>query len=136
MLLRILDMLRRAMWKAFGHSAFTMAKAAAYSAILSIFPALLVFTTLLALIPDTDTTSGEIRSGFEQVLPADTMSLLQSYFQINHARSIRLVWTSSFVMLFAAMGVMMSLMEGLRRAYQLPRGSWGFWKERAIALAL
>lgn len=136
MLLRIFDMLRRAMWKAFGHNAFTMAKAAAYSAILSVFPALLVFTTLLALIPDTDTTSGEIRSGFAQILPPDTMSLIQSYFQVNHARSVRLVWTASFVTLFAAMGVMMSLMEGLRRAYQLPRGSWGFWKERAIALAL
>jgi membrane protein len=136
MLLRLLGHLRRAMWRAFGHSAFTNAKAAAYSAILSIFPALLVVTTLLALTPETDTFRGEMRSSFSELLPPDTMSLLQAYFQTNHGRSVRLVWTASFITVGAAMGVMLSLMEGFRRAYLFPRGEWGFWRERAVALAL
>jgi membrane protein len=34
------------------------------------------------------------------------------------------------------MGVMLSLMEGFRRAYRLPRGQFGFWKERLVALLL
>jgi membrane protein len=136
MLLRLLGHLRRAMWRAFGHSAFTNAKAAAYSAILSIFPALLVLTTLLAVTPETDTFRGEMRSSFSELLPPDTMSLLQAYFQTNHGRSVRLVWTASFITVGAAMGVMLSLMEGFRRAYLFPREEWGFWRERAIALAL
>lgn len=136
MLLRLLGHLRRAMWRAFGHSAFTNAKAAAYSAILSIFPALLVLTTLLAVTPETDTFRGEMRSSFSELLPPDTMSLLQAYFQTNHGRSVRLVWTASFITVGAAMGVMLSLMEGFRRAYLFPRGEWGFWRERAVALAL
>ena len=136
MLMRLIHSLRRAAWSAFSHSAFTNAKAAAYSAILSLFPALLVVTTLLALSPETDTFRGEIRTGFSELLPPDTMSLVQAYFQTNHARSVRLIWTSSFVTIGASMGVMLSLMEGFRRAYLLPRGEWGFWRERFVALAL
>ena len=34
------------------------------------------------------------------------------------------------------MGVMLSLMEGFRRAYRLPRGQFGFWRERLVALLL
>ncbi|MFT4113489.1 YihY/virulence factor BrkB family protein [Silvibacterium sp.] len=128
--------LRRAAWSAFSHSAFTNAKAAAYSAILSLFPAMLVLTTLLALSPETDSFRGDLRQGLSELLPADTMSLVQSYFQSNHARSIRLVWTSSTVMLGASMGMMLSLMESFRRAYRLPRNEWGFWHERLVAAAL
>ena len=136
MLLRSFDHLRRAMWRALAHGAFNNAKAAAYSAILSIFPALLVVTTLLAFTPETDTVRGDIRNGFSDILPPDTMSLLQTYFQTNHARSVRLIWTSVFITIFAAMGVMLSLMDGFRRAYLLPRSEWSSWQEHLVALAL
>lgn len=136
MVLRHFHHLRRAAWEAFSHSVFANAKAAAYSAILSIFPALLVITTLLAFSPETDTLRGDLRVAFSSILPADTMSLVQGYFQINHGRSIRIVATSIFVTLAAAMGAMLSLMEGFRRAYKLPRGESDFWKERLVALAL
>ncbi|HZD51210.1 MAG TPA: YihY/virulence factor BrkB family protein, partial [Silvibacterium sp.] len=135
-LIRTFDHLRRALWRAFGHGALNNAKAAAYSGILSIFPALLVLTTLLALTPETDTVRGDIRNAFSEFLPPDTMSLLQTYFLTNHARSLRLVWTAVFISIGASMGVMLSLMDGFRRAYLLPRGEWSFWREHAIALAL
>lgn len=135
-MLRIFQHLRRAVWSAFGHSALSMAKAAAYSAILSIFPALLVVTTLVALLPAGDDIRGVLRAAFQQVLPPDTMSLVQMYFMVNHARSMHIVWGSVFVSVFAAMGVLLSLMEGFRRAYRLPRGHWGFWRERVVALLL
>lgn len=125
-MLRIFRHLRKALWSAFGHGAFSMAKAAAYSAILSIFPALLVVTTVVALLPAGDDIRGVLRAAFQQVLPPDTMSLVQMYFMVNRARSVHIVWASVFITLFAAMGVLLSLMEGFRRAYRLPRGSWGF----------
>lgn len=136
MLTRLLQYLRKAAWSAFTHSGFTNAKAAAYSGILSLFPAILVATTLLALSPETDTFRGDLREGFAQLLPRDTMTLVQTYFQTNHARSVRTLWTAAFVTMGAAMGVMLSLMEGFRKAYLLPRHEWGFWRERAMALAL
>lgn len=136
MVLRQFHHLRRAVWSAFGHNILTNAKAAAYSAILSIFPALLVLTTALAFSPETDSLRGDLRLAFSSILPADTMSLVQAYFQINHARTVRIVVTSIFVTIAAATGVMLSLMEGFRRAYKLPHGEWNFWKERMVAVAL
>jgi len=127
---------RRALVKALAHDVLTSAKAAAYSAILSLFPALLVVTTVLALTPETDTFTGEIRSVFGQILPSDTMDLAQIYFTTRHGRSEQVLWSASLVTVLAAIGVMLSLMEGFRRAYRLPRHLWGFWKTRAIALAL
>ncbi|HEX4036761.1 MAG TPA: YihY/virulence factor BrkB family protein [Acidobacteriaceae bacterium] len=135
-MLRIVQHLRRAVWSALGHNAITMAKAAAYSAILSLFPAMLVVTTLFAVTPSGDSVGGVLRAALRQFLPPDTMSLVQSYFVSYHARSLRIVWGSVFVSIFAAMGVLLSLMEGFRRAYRLPRGSWGFWRERIVALLL
>lgn len=136
MVVRHFHHLRRAAWAAFGHSVLTNAKAAAYSAILSLFPALLVLTTVLAFTPETDTLRGDLRLAFNSILPSDTMALAQSYFQMNHARSVRIVATAVFVTFAAATGVMLSLMEGFRRAYKLPRGVWDFWKERVIAVLL
>jgi membrane protein len=127
--------LRRAAWNAFLHNAFTTAKAAAYSAILSLFPAMLVGTTLLALGPESDTLT-DIRWAFYDILPPDTMNLVQSYFQINHTRSVRLIWSATAVAIFASSGFMLSIMEGFRRAYRLPRGTWSFWRERVVAFSL
>jgi membrane protein len=135
-MLRMLAHLRRAIWAAFGHSVFSMAKAAAYSAMLSLFPALVVVTTLFAIMPSGDDIRGVLRASLRQVLPPDTMLLVQNYFFSYHTRSIRIVWGCVFVSLFAAMGVLLTLMDGFRRAYRLPRGVWGFWQERLAAALL
>lgn len=136
MVVRHFHYLRRAIWEGLGHGVFGNAKAAAYSSILSIFPALLVLTTVLAFAPETDTLRGDLRLAFSSILPADTMSLVQSYFQINYAHSVRIVETSVFVTFAAAMGVMLSLMDGFRRAYRFPRHEWNFWRVRITAAAL
>lgn len=132
-MVRILGHLRQALWKAFTHDILTTAKATAYSGILLLFPGLLLVTSLLTLTPGAATLRGEIRSAFDEVLPADTMMLVQTYFQIQHHRSVQVLWSASTISFFAAMGVMLSLMEGFRRAYQFKRGSWKFWKQRLIA---
>jgi membrane protein len=40
------------------------------------------------------------------------------------------------VAFFAAIGVMLSLMEGFRHAYRLPRKVWSFWRTQLVAVAL
>jgi membrane protein len=133
---RLLEHFRRTLGKSMSHDVFTVAKAAAYSAMLTLFPALLVITTLLALTPETDNLATEIRSVFNQVLPSDTMNLAQIYFVTRHAHSLQVLWSASLVALFAAMGVMLSLMEGFRRAYRLPRRIWNPLRRRWTATAL
>jgi membrane protein len=133
---RVLEKIRLALVTSFSHDVFGTAKGAAYSAILCLFPTILVLTTLLALTPESDNLRGEMRAAFAEVLPQDTMSLLHAYFTNQKARSEQVVSSAILVSLVAAMGMMNSLMEGFRRAYDLPRHEWSFWVSRLVALAL
>jgi membrane protein len=133
---KFLLQLRRALWLALEHDVLNTAKAAAYSGMLMLFPALVVLTTMLARVPEGTSLVGEIRQAFEQFLPADSMSLLQASLQTRHIRSSQLILSAASLSIFAGLGLMLSLMEGFRRAYRLPRESWGFGGRRMRALLL
>lgn len=133
---RIFLHLRKALWQAVAHDVLTTAKAAAYSGMLMLFPALVVLTTLLVQVPEGTTLVGAIRGVFEQILPADSMSLLQSALETRRIHSNQLIFSAASLSLYAALEVMLSLMEGFRRAYRLPREEWGFWERRLRALLL
>lgn len=128
--------LKQAGWNSFRHSAFQNSKAAAYSGILSLFPTLLAITTVLALAPEGPSFLGELRYGFSQILPPDTMLLVQAYFNPGKGRSLHLILIACTISFFAAMGLMLAIMEGLRRADRLPRNAWNFWKQRLVATLL
>jgi len=127
---------RKTVLQALAHDAINTAKAAAYSGILMLFPALLVVTTLVAQIQEGGTLLGELRSIYEQFLPTDTLDLLQSYVLTRHVSSDRLIFSAATFTVFAGLGVMLSLMEGFRRAYRLPMEDWGFWSRRLRAVLL
>src|SRR6202044_3852316 len=63
-------------------------------------------------------------------------NLLYTYLTTQKVRGEQVVFSAIVVSLVAAMGVMNSLMEGFRRAYDLPRRERPFWVERLVALAL
>lgn len=132
----ILVNLRKALWLALDHDVLNTAKAAAYSGMLMLFPALVVLTALVAQVPQGTTLVGEIRAAFVQFLPADSMSLLQSLMQTRRIRSTQLIFSAASLSVFAGLGLMLSLMEGFRRAYRLRRDDWGFWRRRLRALML
>ena len=133
---RFFRKLQKALWQAFDHDVVNTAKAAAYSGMLMMFPALLVITTLLALVPEGTTLVGEIRAFFEQFMPADTLDLLQSYVLSRHIQSSPVILSAASLSVFAGLGMMLSLMEGFRRAYRLPVEAWSFWGRRGRALLL
>jgi membrane protein len=133
---RLISLSRNVLWQALEHDMVNTAKAVAYSAMLTVFPALLVLTTLFAQVEDGPTLIGEIRAVFEQVLPADTMDMLQSTVLTRRIHSIQVIFSATGLSLFASLGVTLSLMEGFRRAYRLPLAGWGFWSRRARALLL
>jgi len=133
---KFLTKLRKAVLLALDHDVINTAKAVAYSGMLMLFPALLVLTTLLAQVQEGPTLMGEIRSVFEQVLPADSMDLLQSYVLSRRIYSGQVILSATSLSVFAGLGMMLSLMEGFRRAYCLPPEAWGFWSKRLRALLL
>ncbi len=127
---------RKALWLALEHDVLNTAKAAAYSGMLMIFPALMLLTSLLAVVPAGTTLMGEIRSAFDQFLPADALALLQASMQASRMRSAQLLLSASGISIFGGIGMMLSFMEGFRRAYRLPRSDWGVWQRRLRALLL
>ncbi len=133
---RFLAQLRAAGVQALANDVFNTAKAAAYSGMLMMFPALLVISTLLAQVPEGTSLVGTVRGAFEQMLPADSMDLLQSYVLSQRIHSSQLILSAGALAVFAGLGMMLSLMEGFRRAYRLPLDDWSFWGRRARALLL
>ena len=127
---------RAAIVQAMAHDAMNTSKAAAYSGMLMMFPALLVITTLVAEVQEGATALGGLRALFEQLLPPDTLDLLQQYVLSRRLHSVQLMFSAAFLGIFAGLGVMLSLMEGFRRAYRLPAEDWGFWDRRLRALLL
>jgi len=127
---------RKAIWLALEHDVLNTAKAAAYSGMLMLFPALVVLTALLAQVPEGTSLVGEIRYSFGQFLPADSMSLLQSALETRRLHSAQLILSAAGLSVFAALGMMLSFMDGFRRAYRQPRDSWSFWQRRIRALLL
>jgi membrane protein len=135
-MLRFLVHLRHAAAQALANDVFNNAKAAAYSGMLMLFPALLVVSTVLAQVPQGNSLVGTIRGAFEQILPADSMDLLQTYVLSQRFHSAQLMVSAGALSVFAGLGMMLSLMEGFRRAYRLPLNDWSFWGRRARALLL
>ncbi len=127
---------RKALWLAFQHDMLNTAKAAAYSGMLMLFPTMVVVTALLAFVPEGPSILGQIRVAFMNVLPADTYFLLSSSMQARRIQSVRLILPAFALSVFAGLGMMLSLMEGFRRAYRFPRDEWGFWERRLRALLL
>ncbi len=128
--------IREALLQALAHDVLNTAKAAAYSGILMLFPAVLVFTTLIAQVKVGPTLVGETRGVLQQFLPTGTFDLVQSSILNHQIHSNQVVLSATSLSLFAGLGVMLSLMEGFRRAYRLPSEGWGFWGRRGRALLL
>ena len=133
-MLRFLRLLRLAFWRAFMHDAFAIAKASAYSSILTFFPALLVVGSVLATSRKTEAYLREISYALGRILPAGSATAL-AYLKGSSQRSVGVLISASLITLWTASGVMVSWMEGFRHAYQLPK-IWGLLKERIIAFAL
>jgi membrane protein len=132
-MLRFLRLLRLAFWRAFQHDAFATAKASAYSAILTLFPSLLVVGSVLGTFRKTAAYLREITYAVDRILPAG--SGIAMAFLKSSQRPVGLLVTASLLTLWTASGVMISWMEGFRRCYELPK-IWGLVEERLIAFAL
>src|SRR5258708_24110273 len=125
---RVITQFNKALALALDHDVFNTAKAAAYSGMLFCFPAVLVITTLLTLVPEGPTLVGDVRSSLGQFLPSGSMYILQSAFATHRLYSAQVLFSATTLSVFAGLRLMLSLMEGFRRAYQLPRGDWGYWQ--------
>jgi membrane protein len=131
---RFWRLFRLSIWRAFEHDAFGTAKASAYSSIFTFFPALLVLGAVLATLSRGQVYLREISYALGTILPAGSSTVL-AYLRSNADRPVGLLISTSLLTVWSASGVIISWMEGFRRAYQLPK-TWGIIQERVIAFSL
>ncbi len=126
---------RLALWRAFQHDAFSVAKAAAFSAILTLFPGILVLASLLSMSHLTEAVVRELSHALGRILPEGTNTAVMQYFTGNKPVHLRFLLTLIVITLWTGSGVMISWMQGFRAAYQMPK-IWGLVQERLIAFLL
>jgi membrane protein len=136
--LKLAQLLHRAGMAAMDHDALTVAQATAYSAMVALFPALIVAAAAISLLPDTLPLRAQMSQFFDQVLPSNVSPLLEMYFAPAHrsAHAARALLGSVVVSVAGASSVMATLMEGFRRAHDLPLTRGSFWPQRVRSLAL
>jgi len=131
-------LLRRSLSSAFEHDILTVGQATAYSAMVALFPALIVAAAVVGLLPDTLPFRFQMAIFFDRILPPNVSPLLDAYFATSHhnPQTARALFSAFVVSLTGAASVMATLMEGFRRAHNLPLPKRSFWSRRGRALAL
>jgi membrane protein len=127
-------LLRRAFIAAYEDSCFSIAKGAAYSFLLSLFPVLTAMTSLLVQARAQSVVHVMARF-LAQVVPPGTEDIILSRLRDRGARPISLPVAALILSLWAGSGAMMSLMEGFQAAYRIPSGR-PFVKQRAMGIFL
>jgi membrane protein len=119
------------------HDVPNLAQSAAYSAMVALFPALLVAAAIIASLPDTAPIRTQLGTFFERLVPSAVVPTLQSYFDApQKGKSMHVLVLSFLVSFSGASGLIGTYMEGFRRANQLPLDCWTFWRRQARAYAL
>ena len=125
---------RRSLVLAYEDGCFGVAKGAAYSALFSFFP-LLTATAAILVEANAEAISRILSRALFEVVPPGTESLVMYQFTVRGERSTALLVTASVISVWAATGLITSLMEGFRAAYHIPCGR-SFLRERTIAVLL
>jgi membrane protein len=127
-------LLRRSLFAAFDDGCLGVAKGAAYSALLSFFPVLASAATILVQTR-AEFVSRTLEDTLDQIVPPGSEELVMQQFRVTGARPISLLIVAGIISVWAASGVIKSLMEGFQAIYRIPR-SRSFLRTQGVAIGL
>jgi len=127
-------LLRRALVRAYTQNCLGIAKGAAYSGLLALFPVITVTATILVQV-QADQVSRILSRYLFRVVPPGTQELVRDRFVVAGEKPFWLLLLAALVALYAASGVMLSLMEGFNGAYHLTN-TRSFLKQHLVAAEL
>jgi membrane protein len=127
-------LLRRSAVATFDDGCLGIAKGAAYSALLSFFPVLASAAAILVQMR-AEFVSRMIERALSEIVPPDSVDLVVEQFRATGSRPLSLLIVAGLISVWAASGVIKSLMEGFQAAYRVPRNR-GFVRQNAVAIAL
>lgn len=127
-------LLRRSIAAAFDDGCFTIAKGAAYSALLSFFP---VLASAAAILVETRASfvSRALQNALYEIVPPGSEGLVVEQFRAAGRRPATLLVVADLISLWAASGVVKSLIDGFHAAYHVPRNR-SFPRQSAVSMGL
>ncbi|HXA51506.1 MAG TPA: YihY/virulence factor BrkB family protein [Candidatus Acidoferrum sp.] len=127
-------LVRQSLISTFNDGCIGYAKGAAYSALLSFFPML---TSAAAIMVQTRTefVASTLENFLSQVVPPGTEDLVVQQFRVMGARPAGILIIALIVSLWAASGVIKSLIEGFQAAYRVPRNR-SILRQSGVAMSL
>ena len=127
-------LLRRAFLAAHADGCFGIAKAAAYSALVSCVPLL---TTIAAVLvqANAQAVSRKLAEFLFEVVPPGSEDLVLHVFTTRGSQPAWLFVAAATASVWGASGFMLSLMEGFQAAYR-SKCERGFWRQRGVAIGL
>jgi membrane protein len=134
-MLRFLKQVRTVVVKTLEHDQFAVAKGAAYSAILTLFPAALLISSILTASHSTLGFVREISFAIGGIMPSGTAPSILTFFEGRKPAPVRMIVTTSLLTLWTGSGVMISWMDGFHRAYEMKK-SWNLNQERMVSFLL
>ncbi len=116
----LLFLLRRTLFASFDDGLFTIAKGAAYSALLSFFPILATVATVFVQV-QANFVQENLVSFLSQILPPGTEQVVLDQFRVRGQRPLALLIVAVILSLWAASSVIKSLIDGFNASYRVPR---------------
>ncbi len=125
---------RRSLVSTYEDNGLSISKGAAYSALLAFFPLLTTLAALLVQIRVREMS--RVIAGFLfEVVPPGTEELVLKQFAVRGERPSALLVGAGIVSLWAASGLMVSLMEGFNSVYKVPTNR-PVVRQRLVAILL
>jgi membrane protein len=113
-------LLRRTLVASIDDGLFAIAKGAAYSGLLSLFP-VLTSAAAISIQIRADYVRQKIAAFLSNVLPPGTEDAVLQQFRYSGQRPAALIVVAALLSLWAASSVIKSLMDGFNAAYHIPR---------------
>jgi membrane protein len=113
-------LLRRTLVASIDDGLFTIAKGAAYSGLLSLFP-VLTSAAAISIQIRAEYVQQKIAVFLSRLLPPGTEATVLEQFRYSGQRPVGLIIGAALLSLWAASSVIKSLMDGFNAAYHVPR---------------
>lgn len=113
-------LLRRTLVASLDDGLFAIAKGAAYSGLLSLFP-VLTSAAAISIQIRADYVRQKIAVFLSRVLPSGTEDTVLQQFRYSGQRPVTLIVVAALLSLWAASSVVKSLVDGFNAAYHVPR---------------
>lgn len=113
-------LLRRTLVASIDDGLFAVAKGAAYSGLLSLFP-VLTSAAAISVQMRADYVRQKLAVFLSRILPPGTEDAVLQQFRYQGQRPVALIVVAAILSLWAASSVIKSLMDGFNAAYRVPR---------------